>query len=319
MIRRASSRKRVVWSPVAERLGVGVGVERQHLVADEVLDEGERATGGRVVRVGHAARAERPFDGAVIADDPGPDRVNESLDPLLHRRLPSCPAGGPGAWVMIRRLAGKSPARRPQRSPAPEPLPAAPIPVQLVKRFRRGFVLSDGMHDDDFDRALARHHGRIFTFATYLLSSRVEAEDVTQEVFVKLWRSGDAVPPERVGAWLLRVTRNACFDHLRRRRWQRRFTTAAQGDPPPETASDAPGPEVLAAASELGRRLLEALARLGEPHRSIVILRHVEGLSCREIGEVVDMTEGSVRVALHRARRRLREQLREVVDGAAIA
>ncbi len=115
------------------------------------------------------------------------------------------------------------------------------------------------------------------------------------------------------------MTRNACFDHLRRRRWQRRLTTAAQGDPPPETASDAPGPEVLAVASELGRRLLEALARLGEPQRSIVILRHVEGLSCRDIGEIVDMTEGSVRVALHRARRRLREQLREVVDGAAIA
>jgi RNA polymerase sigma factor (sigma-70 family) len=222
-------------------------------------------------------------------------------------------------WVMIRRLAGKSPARRPQRSPAPEPLPAATIRIRPVQRFRRRFVLSYGMHHDDFDRALARHHGRIFTFATYLLSSRVEAEDVTQEVFVKLWRSGDAVPPERVGAWLLRVTRNACFDHLRRRRWQRRFTTVDPGDPPPDTASRAPGPEVLAAASELGRRLLESLARLGEPHRSIVILRHVEGLSCREIGEVVDMTEGSVRVALHRARRRLRDQLREAYDGAAIA
>jgi RNA polymerase sigma-70 factor (ECF subfamily) len=220
---------------------------------------------------------------------------------------------------MIRRLEGKSTGRRPQRHPAPEPLLAAAIRILLVKRFRLGFVLRYGMHHDDFDRALERHHGRIFTFATYLLSSRVEAEDVTQEVFVKLWRSGDAVPPERVGAWLLRVTRNACFDHLRRRRWQRRFTTVDQGDPPPDTASNAPGPEVLAAASELGRRLLEALVLLGEPHRSIVILRHVEGLSCREIGEVVDMTEGSVRVALHRARRRLRDQLREAYDGAAIA
>ncbi len=53
-------------------------------------------------------------------------------------------------------------------------------------------------------RPLPAISGRIFTFAAYLLSSREEAEDVTQEVFVKLWSSGDAVPPERLAAWLLR-------------------------------------------------------------------------------------------------------------------
>ena len=53
----------------AGRLGVRVGVERQDRVADVVLDEGERATGGRVVGVGHAAHAERPSDGLVVADD----------------------------------------------------------------------------------------------------------------------------------------------------------------------------------------------------------------------------------------------------------
>lgn len=176
------------------------------------------------------------------------------------------------------------------------------------------------MRDVDFDRAVASHQRRVFTLAAYLLSSRVEAEDVTQEVFVKLWHSGDPIPPARIEAWLLRVTRNACFDQLRRRRWQRRrFTAVTAGDPLMEAPSGAPGPEVVAAASELGRRVLEELGRLGEPQRSIVILRHVEGLSCREIGEVVEMTEGSVRVALHRARRRLRDQLREAYDGAAIA
>ena len=175
------------------------------------------------------------------------------------------------------------------------------------------------MHDDDFDRAVTLYQRRVFTFATYLLSSVDEAEDVTQEVLVKLWSSGDAVPLERLGAWLLRVTRNACLDQLRRRRWQRRFVPVAAADTGLELASGAPGPEVLATASQLGRRLIVGLGRLTEPQRSIVILRHVEGLSCREIGEIVEMTEGSVRVALHRARHRLRSELREVFDGAAIA
>jgi len=188
-----------------------------------------------------------------------------------------------------------------------------------LKRFRRRFVLFNGMHDDDFDWAVTLYQRRVFTFATYLLSSADEAEDVTQEVLVRLWSSGPAIPLERLGAWLLRVTRNACLDHLRRRRRQRRFVPVAAADTDLEVASRAPGPEVLATASQLGRRLIVGLGRLTEPQRSIVILRHIEGLSCREIGEIVDMTEGSVRVALHRARRRLRNELREVFDGAAIA
>jgi RNA polymerase sigma-70 factor, ECF subfamily len=175
------------------------------------------------------------------------------------------------------------------------------------------------MNHDSFDRALLHHQRRVFTFAAYLLSSTDDAEDVAQEVFVRLWRSGGAIPVDRLEAWLLRVTRNACIDRLRSRRWQRRLLAVGPADTELEVASGAPGPEMLATASELGRRLIDELGRLTEPHRSIVILRHVEGLSCRQIGEIVDMTEGSVRVALHRARKRLRNQLREVLDGAATA
>jgi RNA polymerase sigma-70 factor (ECF subfamily) len=134
---------------------------------------------------------------------------------------------------------------------------------------------------------------------------------------VRLWHKGRAVAPDALEAWLLRVTRNACYDHLRRRRGRERVVVSAlQRDPPP-TASHAPDPEVLAASSQLGRRLVEELGRLAEPQRSIVILREIEGLSCRDIGRVVKMSEGSVRVTLHRARRLLRERLQEVHRGAA--
>jgi RNA polymerase sigma-70 factor (ECF subfamily) len=177
--------------------------------------------------------------------------------------------------------------------------------------------LFNGMHSDDFEAAVEQHQRSVFTFARYLLSNPDDAEEVAQEVFVKLWDKGGVVAPDAMGAWLLRVTRNACYDLLRRRRGKLREVSHSDLGGSLDVADTTPDPEILAASSQLGRRLLGALATLAEPQRSIVILREIEGLSCREIGTIVDMTEGSVRVSLHRARCRLRDQLREVHHGAA--
>ena len=95
MMSRASSRKREVWRPGARRLGVGVGVQRQHRVADVVLDEGQRPAGRGVVGVGDPARPERAGHRLVVADDGGTDGVDERLgrvgDRCRHGR-PACRA-----------------------------------------------------------------------------------------------------------------------------------------------------------------------------------------------------------------------------------
>ena len=74
------------------RLGVGVAVQREDRLADEVLDERERAPGGRVVGVGHAAQAERPDDGLVVADDARADRVDQRRGVGRQRAPHSCMA-----------------------------------------------------------------------------------------------------------------------------------------------------------------------------------------------------------------------------------
>ena len=74
------------------------------------------------------------------------------------------------------------------------------------------------MRRDDFDAAMATHGRKVHTLAVYLLADHAEAEDLTQEVLMRLWRKGHEVAPDKIGAWLLRVTRNACIDAIRRRR-----------------------------------------------------------------------------------------------------
>jgi RNA polymerase sigma-70 factor (ECF subfamily) len=84
------------------------------------------------------------------------------------------------------------------------------------------------------------------------------------------------------------------------------------GEEAREVPTAEPDPESRMRTSDFRRRLLEALGDLGEPYKSVVILREVQGLSHREIGEILGIPEVTVRVHLHRGRKRLREQLREV-------
>ncbi|HEX4964648.1 MAG TPA: sigma-70 family RNA polymerase sigma factor [Thermoanaerobaculia bacterium] len=165
-----------------------------------------------------------------------------------------------------------------------------------------------------FDDTAHAYRRRIYSFARYLLSNREEAEDVTQEVLLRLWRHQDGVEEERLGSWLLRVTRNACYDLLRRRRadaTQPGMAASLGEEEAHELVSGEPGPQSLAETADFRRRLLAALGELGEPYKSIVILREVEGLSHREVGDALGIPEVTVRVQLHRARKKLRERLRE--------
>jgi RNA polymerase sigma-70 factor (ECF subfamily) len=169
-----------------------------------------------------------------------------------------------------------------------------------------------------FEDTAQRYQRRVYSFARYLLSSREEAEDVTQEVLLRLWRHSQGVDEERLGSWLLRVTRNACYDLLRKRRSETAAgrTRTFDDEVVREVASAEPGPQEHAEGADFRRRLLVALAEIGEPYKSVIILREVQGLPHREIGEALGIPEATVRVHLHRGRRRLRERLNEDVHHA---
>jgi RNA polymerase sigma-70 factor (ECF subfamily) len=163
-----------------------------------------------------------------------------------------------------------------------------------------------------FETTAERYRRRVFTFARSLLSNREEAEEVTQDVLLRLWRHQRQVDEERLGSWLLRVTRNACYDLLRRRRsFQIAAGPPGDDEEAAEVASAEPDPEARVQTADFRRRLQEALDEIGEPYRTVVVLREVQGLAHREISEALGVPEATVRVHLHRGRQRLRDILRE--------
>ncbi len=170
---------------------------------------------------------------------------------------------------------------------------------------------------DRFQSLVEEHQHRVYTLASYLLGDREEAADVTQEVLLRLWRNLETLDGN-VSAWLLRVTRNYCFDLMRKRRSQK---TALGNPEEPEAVhlpdTGQPSPERLAASTDLGRHLRRAVGELAEPYRSILILREVQEMKYVEISEALDMPLNTVKVNIHRGRKMLRERLKGVIGHAA--
>jgi RNA polymerase sigma-70 factor (ECF subfamily) len=144
-----------------------------------------------------------------------------------------------------------------------------------------------------------------WSLARYLLKDAQDAEDATQDAFVKLWHNQDKIDPEKVKPWLMKVTRNGCLDRLRRRRENVEFNEG-------HMAGEASGPLQNVSANELGGWLKRAIEGLKEPYRSLVVLRDVQQHSYEEVAGMLELSLAQVKVYLHRARKELREQLAEV-------
>ncbi len=150
------------------------------------------------------------------------------------------------------------------------------------------------------------YQDQAWTVARYILKDAGEAEDATQEAFVKLWHNRDKIDPERVQSWLMKVTRNGCLDRLRRRRDNVEFDESYMA------GEEVSGPMQDVATGQTREWLKRAIGSLKEPYRSLVVLRDVNQHSYEEVASMLELNLAQVKTYLHRARKQLREQLAEV-------
>jgi RNA polymerase sigma-70 factor, ECF subfamily len=154
-----------------------------------------------------------------------------------------------------------------------------------------------------------RYSADVLRFVNSLVKDHHEAEDITQNVFVKLISAIKKYEPREVpfAAWILRVARNAALDHLRSRRMTPCEDVRAQDDDRSQIGH------------ERGRDLRQALDQLPGEQREVLILRHIVGLSPIEIADVLGKTESSVHGLHHRGRLSLQSSLESLGAAPVVA
>lgn len=191
--------------------------------------------------------------------------------------------------------------------------------LDLIRRVSRG---NWGAFETLFDR----YQRRVFTLALRILGQREDAEDVTQQTFLSVIEHAEQFQERAsVSTWLLRIAVNHALKKLRKRRGLPTVPLeipdeAGNGTPLPHPEFIAEWrelPEAIAERAEVRQLIEEALAELDDKYRLVFLLRDVEGLSTRETGDVLGLSESAVKVRLLRARLMLRERLTRVLgDGA---
>ena len=165
-----------------------------------------------------------------------------------------------------------------------------------------------------FKKLESHYRHRIYTFAFYNLGEHEEAEDATQDVLIRLWKHYKELNETLLPAWIVRVTRNACIDRMRKRRSYSMRVVGCPDERICEGTSTEPGPEALMETTELRSQIQTALTRIQEPYRSVVILREIQDMKYDEIAEAVNLPLNTVKSYIHRGRKMLREELRGVVN-----
>ncbi len=152
---------------------------------------------------------------------------------------------------------------------------------------------------DSFDRIVHERETQVMRTAYRILGNWADAEDVAQEVFLRLHRHGPSFPNDAAfGSWLYRVTVNLCLDRTR---------AARPACEMPELPSMEKSAEAAAIREQEKRQLMEALATLPPRERAAVVLREIEGLSTSEVAAAMGSAEATVRSQVARAMGRLRE------------
>lgn len=165
---------------------------------------------------------------------------------------------------------------------------------------------------DSFNQLVVRHERSVLNLCWRMLGTLPEAEDASQDTFIKAWTNAKSFKGGAVRPWLLRIATNTCYDTLRSKgRKPAGSLDALEFETEPDwTTQSAPvDPVRFAETGDLSRLLESALAQIPDEQRLVVTLCDIQGLPLAEAAEVMEISIGTVKSRLFRGRSKLRDLL----------
>jgi RNA polymerase sigma-70 factor (ECF subfamily) len=178
--------------------------------------------------------------------------------------------------------------------------------IELIDRCQHG-------DREAFGEIVGRYQDRIYNLCVHLLGNRAEADDMAQATFLKAYRNlGKYQPKAALYTWLYRIAVNTCLDHLRRPLFESIFRRSPSGEEfVLDHPSTAPSPEKNLENTQLHKALRNALGKLSPKLRAVIVLKELEGLAYEEIAATLEISLGTVKSRISRARSELQGLLQE--------
>lgn len=165
------------------------------------------------------------------------------------------------------------------------------------------------MKIEEFNNEFLRFKDTAYRYAVALLHDPIEAEDATQDLYEKLWRRRLLIRRSGFRSLILTSIRNICLDVLRHRSRERE-RLAAESDPPPFEEP----PSAEDARADLAKQARQLIDLLPDREREAMHLRDCEGLEFSEIASLTNSSEAAVRMAVSRAREKIKQQLLNIIN-----
>ncbi|MEW6108039.1 MAG: sigma-70 family RNA polymerase sigma factor [Nitrospirota bacterium] len=181
--------------------------------------------------------------------------------------------------------------------------------VQLIERSKKGDVSA-------FEQLVLKYEDKIYNLCRHMLGNAHDAEDAAQDVFLKAYQNLNKFRPEAsLHTWLYRIAVNTCIDYRRKPFFESLFKSSKEGDEfVEELPADSPSPDRLYESKQISNAIQLALGRLSERLRMVILLKEIEGLSYEEIADVLDVSIGTVKSRISRAREELKKLLKKFME-----
>lgn len=169
-----------------------------------------------------------------------------------------------------------------------------------------------------FEELILQHEKMVYNVALRMMNHSEDAKDISQEVFIKAYRNiSNFDERSTFSTWIYRITTNTCIDEMRKRKGKQTFSLdnefeGEKSNWKREVADDADTPEKSILKKEEKNEILMAMEGVSEEYKMVFILRDIQGLSYEEISDILDLTLGTVKSRISRARKNIKEEIYKI-------